>query len=187
MPKINDAYDVGAAFEAIENELMFSMIRNMRRHKLEEIDEDKQWAMWQAMQLQSLERYKKANQKKYGKQFRDINDKIRNLIPLSRLEGDMDQEIAILDAIRKGFPVKRLAKGATAEFFKLNDRKLEALIEATENDMKKAETAILRMSNDQYRKVIYNAQVYANTGAGTYEKAVDMATEDFRKAGLNCV
>ena len=187
MPKINDAYDVGAAFEAIENELMSSMIRNMRRHKLEEIDEDKQWAMWQAMQLQSLERYKKANQKKYGKQFRDINDKIRNLISLSRLEGDMDQEIAILDVIRKGFPVKRLAKGATAEFFKLNDRKLEALIEATENDMKKAETAILRMANDQYRKVIYNAQVYANTGAGTYEKAVDMATEDFRKAGLNCV
>ena len=187
MPKINDAYDVGAAFEAIENELMSSMIRNMRWHKLEEIDEDKQWAMWQAMQLKSLERYKKANQKKYGKQFRDINDKIRNLISLSRLEGDMDQEIAILDVIRKGFPVKRLAKGATAEFFKLNDRKLEALIEATENDMKKAETAILRMANDQYRKVIYNAQVYANTGAGTYEKAVDMATEDFRKAGLNCV
>ena len=187
MPKINDAYDVGAAFEAIENELMASMIRNMRRHKLEEIDEDKQWAMWQAMQLQSLERYKKVNQKKYGKQFRDINDKIRNLISLSRLEGDMDQEIAILEVIRKGFPVKRIAKGATAEFFKLNDRKLEALIEATENDMKKAETAILRMANDQYRKVIYNAQVYANTGAGTYEKAVDMATEDFRKAGLNCV
>ena len=187
MPKINDAYDVGAAFEAIENELMASMIRNMRRHKLEEIDEDKQWAMWQAMQLQSLERYKKANQKKYGKQFRDINDKIRNLISLSRLEGDMDQEIAILEVIRKGFPAKRIAKGATAEFFKLNERKLEALIEATENDMKKAETAILRMANDQYRKVIYNAQVYANTGAGTYEKAVDMATEDFRKAGLNCV
>ena len=41
--------------------------------------------------------------------------------------------------------------------------------------------------NDQYRKIIYNAQVYANTGAGTYEKAVDMATKDFLSAGLNCV
>ena len=44
MPKINSEYDIGAAFEAIENELIASMIRNMRRHKIEEIDEDKQWS-----------------------------------------------------------------------------------------------------------------------------------------------
>ena len=53
--------------------------------------------------------------------------------------------------------------------------------------MRKAETAILRMSNDKYRQVIFDAMVYANTGAGTYEKAVDMATKDYRSAGLNCV
>ena len=187
MPKINTVYDIGAAFEAIENELMSSMIRNMRRHKLEEIDEDKQWTMWQALQLKSLEQYKKDNQKKYGKQFKDINAQIKTLISLSRSEGEMAQEITVLEAIKNGFPAKRISKGATAEFFKLNDRKLEALINATMNDMQKAETAVLRMANDQYRKVIYNAQVYANTGAGTYEKAVDMATEDFVKAGLNCV
>ncbi|MCA5962370.1 phage minor capsid protein [Blautia sp. RD014234] len=69
----------------------------------------------------------------------------------------------------------------------MNDRKLDALIHATTNDMQKAETAVLRMANDKYRKVIFNAQVYANTGAGTYEKAVDMATKDMLSAGLNCV
>ena len=53
------------------------MIRNMRRHKLEEIDEDKQWTMWQALQLKALEKYKKDNQKKYGKQFKNINDQIK--------------------------------------------------------------------------------------------------------------
>ena len=187
MPKLNTVYDIGAAFEAIENELISSMIRNMRRHKLEEIDEDKQWAMWQALQLKALEKYKKDNRKKYGKQFKDINAQIKTLISLSRSEGEMAQEIAILEAIRNGFPAKRIFKGAAAEFFKVNDRKLETLINATMNDMQKAEIAVLRMANDQYRKVIYNAQVYANTGAGTYEKAVDMATEDFVKAGLNCV
>lgn len=46
---------------------------------------------------------------------------------------------------------------------------------------------MLRMSNDRYRQVIFNAQVYANMGAGTYEKAVDMATKDFLRAGINCV
>lgn len=157
MPKLNTVYDIGAAFEAIENELISSMIRNMRRHKLEEIDEDKQWTMWQALQLKSLEKYKKDNQKKYGKQFKDINAQIKTLISLSRSEGEMAQEIAILEAIRNGFPAKRISKGAAAEFFKVNDRKLEALISATMNDMRKAEIAVLRMANDQYRKVIYNA------------------------------
>lgn len=187
MPKINDQYDIGEAFEAIENELIASMIRNLRRHKQEEIDEKKQWSMWQTEQLKALEKYKKFNQKKYGQKFKDINKKIQALISIARSEGEMSQEVAILEAIRKGFPAKRISKGATAEFFKLNERKLEALIKATMNDMKKAETAVLRMANDQYRKIIYNAQVYANTGAGTYEKAVDMATKDFLSAGLNCV
>lgn len=67
------------------------------------------------------------------------------------------------------------------------NKKLDALIQAATNDMQKAETAILRQANDQYRKAIYNAQVYANTGAGTYEKAVDMATKDMLSAGLKCV
>ena len=43
------------------------------------------------------------------------------------------------------------------------------------------------MADDQYRKAIFNAQVYANTGAGTYEKAVDMATKDMLTRGLNCM
>ena len=38
MAKKNLDYDIGAAFEAVENELMASMIRNMQRHKVEEVD-----------------------------------------------------------------------------------------------------------------------------------------------------
>jgi hypothetical protein len=187
MAKINDVYDIGAAFEAIENELMASMIRNMKRHKAEESDEKMQWSMWQTEMLKSLEKYKHDNKKKYGKQFKDINAKISGLIAAANIEGQMEQEKKIMEAIRKGFPAKRVTKGGMAEFFKLNDRKLEALIKATTDDMEKAETAVLRMANDQYRKIIYNAQVYANTGAATYETAVDMATKDFLKAGLNCI
>jgi hypothetical protein len=187
MPKINSEYDIGAAFEAIENELIASMIRNMRRHKIEEIDEDKRWSMWQAEQLRALEKYRKENQERFGAKFKDINNRIEALISTARDEGDMDQEIAILEAIKKGFPARRVSPGASAAFFRLNQRKLEALIRATTSDMEKAETAVLRMANDQYRKIIFNAQVYANSGAGTYEKAVDMATKDFIAAGLNCV
>lgn len=187
MAKINDEYDIGAAFEAIENELISSMIRNFENHKQEELDEKKRWSMWQTEMLKSLEKYKHDNQKKYGKQFKDINKQIEVLIRLARSEGGMNQEKRILEEIKKGFPAKRISKGGAAEFFKVNDRKLDALIQATTSDMQKAEAAVLRMANDQYRKIIYNAQVYANTGAGTYEKAVDMATKDFLSAGLNCI
>ena len=70
MAKINDVYDIGAAFEAIEDELTASMIRNMKRHKAEETKEGFEWAQWQAEQLRFLEEYKKKNQKKYGKKFK---------------------------------------------------------------------------------------------------------------------
>lgn len=180
-------YDIGKAFEAIERELMESMIRNLRRHRAEEEKEDKQWTMWQVEQLKALEEYKKRNREKYGKQFKSINKQIEVLIQKAREDGNMEQEIKILEAIKNGLKVKKNPRGASAEFFKINDRKLDALIKATVQDMQKAETAVLRMANDQYRKIIFNAQVYANTGAGTYEQAVDMATKDFLAAGINCI
>lgn len=187
MAKINNQYDVGAAFEAIEDELMASMIRNMQRHKIEEIGDAKQWSMWQAEMLHSLEKYRHDNQKMFEKQFQAINSKITALIQAAKIEGGMAQETRILDAIRKGFPAKQTTRGGAAEFFKVNDWKLNVLIEATQNDMQSAEAAVLRMANDQYRKIIFNAQMYANSGAGTYEKAVDMATKDFLSAGFNCI
>ena len=183
----HNEYNIGAAFQAIEDELIKSMIRNMDRHRAEETKEGIEWSMWQTEQLKALERYKKDNQKRYGKQFRNLNKEMGELIQIARQKGNMQQEIQILNAIRNGFPAKKVSQGATAEFFRMNDRKLEVLIQATTNDMQRAETAVLRMANDDYRKAIFNAQVYANSGAGTYEKAVDMATKDMLSRGLNCV
>ena len=180
-------YDIGGAFKAIEDELIASMIRNMDRHRAEETKEGVEWSMWQAEQLKALEKYKRDNQKRFKGRFQDLNKEMGELIRISRQRGNMQQEVKILDAIRKGFPAKKISQGVTAEFFRLNDRKLEALIKATTNDMQQAETAVLRMANDQYRKAIFNAQVYANSGAGTYEKAVDMAIRDMLSRGLNCV
>lgn len=183
-----DPYDIALAFAEIEEELIASMIRNMRRHRVEEISEDKEWAQWQAEQLKALELYKKQNPEKFAGRFAEINDLIDKAIREAKVQGNMDQEIEILEAIKKGFKgYKKSGKGLMGEFFQLNERKLEALIKATQNDFQKGEYAILRMAEDQYRQVIYNAQVYANTGAGTYEKAVDMATKDFLSRGINCI
>ena len=180
-------YDISKAFETIENELIDSMMRNFKHHRAEEEKEGYNWSQWQSEQLKSLEQYRRTNQKKYGKQFSTLNKKIEEMLKTAMADGNAKQEAEILKAIKKGFKVGKVGPSATGEFFIVNDRKLDALINATKSDMKKAETAILRMSNDKYRKAIFNAQVYANSGEGTYEKAVDMAVKDMLQAGLNCV
>ena len=180
-------YDIGKAFEEIENELIDSMMRNFSRHRAEEEKEGYNWTQWQAEQLKALEEYRKTNAQKFGKQFKSINSKVEEMIRTARADGNAEQEAKILEAIKNGFTPHTPTGASTGEFFKVNDRKLDALVKSTTDDLKRAETAVLRMSNDKYRKAIFNAQVYANTGAGTYEKAVDMACKDMLNAGLNCV
>ena len=180
-------YNIKKAFETIENELIESMIRNFSRHRAEETAEGYNWTQWQAKQLESLEEFRATNSDKYGKKFRSLNGKINEMISRAMSDGEAEQELKILEAIKKGAKISKPKKETSGEFFKINKKKLDALITATTNDMQTAETAILRMSNDKYRKAIFSAQVYANSGAGTYEKAVDMACRDMLQAGLNCV
>ncbi len=180
-------YDIAGAIKRIEDELIASMIRNLDRHRAEEDDLGINWEQWQVKQFAALEEYRKRNLRQYADKFIDINKRIAGLITLQREAGNADQEIAILEALRKGARLYRTGTGISGEFFRMNDRKMDALIRATTNDMQKAEYAMLRMSNDRYRQVIFNAQMYAASGSGTYEKAVDMATKDFLRAGINCV
>jgi hypothetical protein len=181
-------YNIKEAFERIENELIDSMMRNFSRHRAEETKEGYNWTQWQAEQLKSLEEYRKHNAKKFGKRFKTINSKVEEMIRTAKADGNASQEAEILEAVKDGFKApKKPSAHSTAEFFKVNDRKLDALIKSTTDDLKRAETAVLRMSNDKYRKAIFNAQVSMNTGAVTYEKAVDMACKDMLNAGLNCV
>jgi hypothetical protein len=181
-------YNIREAFEKIEDELINSMMRNFSRHRAEETKEGYNWTQWQAEQLKSLEEYRKHNAKKFGKRFKTINSKVEEMIRTAKADGNASQEAEILEAVKDGFKTpKKPSAHSTAEFFKVNDRKLDALIKSTTDDLKRAETAVLRMSNDKYRKAIFNAQVAMNTGAVTYEKAVDMACKDMLNAGLNCV
>lgn len=189
MPRyVNGEYDIEKAFRAIEDELIHSMIRNFKQHRAEETKEGYNWSAWQIEQLKSLEQYKKANAEKFASRFSNINASVEELIKEARAQGGSEQEEQILKAIKNGFKAaKPPGQGMEAAFFRLNDKKIEALAKATKNDLSKAEHATLRMANDKYRQIIFNAQVYANTGAGTYEKAVDMATRDFLSAGINCI
>ena len=185
------AYNLSEAFEAIENELIGSMMRNLKRHQAEETDLGFEWEQWQVLQIQALEEYRRRNMKKFPPRFNKLNAQIEEALRTSYKGGRTAQERKILKAIQMGFKPSKMPYSGDMEleggFFGVNDRKLDALINAVDNDMSRAEYAVLRRADDQYRQTIFNAQVYANTGAGTYKKAVDMATRDFLRAGLDCV
>ncbi len=72
-------------------------------------------------------------------------------------------------------------------FFKLNDRKLEALQEVVKNDLKKAQSSVLRKMDDVYRQTIFKSQVYLQSGATTVYKSIDMATKDFLNKGIDSI
>lgn len=179
-------YDVSRAFERIENELLESMTRNLKKHKAEETELGIEWTQWQAIQLEELHRFKQEAAKKYGLEFKSMNKKIRETIANASLQGASDEELNVLKALEKGYVLKR-GRGLSAGFFQTNQKRLDALMNAVEHDMKTAQTAVLRYANDQYRKIIFQSQVAASSGALTYEKAVDMATSDFLKKGINCI
>ena len=179
-------YDVSRAFERIENELLESMIRNLKKHKAEETELGFEWTQWQAIQLEELQRFKLEASKKYGLEFKSMNQKIRETIAEAMMQGASDEEVNVLKAIEKGLVLNR-EQGLSAGFFQANQKRLDALMNAVEHDMKTAQAAVLRYTNDQYRKIIFQSQVAASSGALTYDKAVDMATSDFLKKGINCI
>ena len=181
-------YDIGEVFQLIEEDLIASMARNLQRHLNTEDEEGLNYAMWQAEQLAALNEFRRNNQSLFGNYFSTINNQIGQILQKAHASGKMDQEVQILGAIQKGWSTALKSSGnLQGAFFRINDRKLNALIKSVKNDMQKAETAMLRMVDDEYRKIIFNSQAYYNTGVGTLSQCVDRATKDFLSKGITCI
>lgn len=183
------SYSVSEAFQRIEEEMITSMARNLKRHVDWEKKEGFEWTAWQAEQLAALKEYREQSKEVFTDYFSTINDKIGEVIQEAYESGNQDQETEILKAIKDGFelPASKAVGNFQGSFFKINQRKINALIKATKGEMRAAETAMLRMNDDSYRKTIFDAVTYYNTGAGTLPQCVDMATKDFLSRGINCI
>lgn len=177
-------YDISKAFKRIENELIDSMMRNLKRHKAEELKEGFNWEQWQVLQLKELERYRAENLAKFQGDFNDINQKIMTQFFSTYNGAQTKQESLILDKVLTGDFKPIQTKDTT--FFNLNDDKLNILLERTKADFTRAEYAVLRKAEDEYRKIIFDAQVYANV-TNDYDGAVDMATHDMLFNGIQSI
>lgn len=180
---MSNEYDISRAFKRIENDLIDSMMRNMKRHQVEEADLGFEWEQWQALQLQELEEYRKKNAQLFSGDFKEINDKIEDLFKQTCKDAQAKEENALLDRIRKKQFTPPIDKGS---FFTLNEGKLSALIMATKADFFRAEYSMLTQSYWRYRQIIFDSMTYANV-TNDYKKAVDMATKDFLRSGINCI
>lgn len=170
-------YDVGDALSRIEQILLNSMQRNLHRHLHEEQDEGLQWTMWQTEQLTALRTWSARNLKAHTPAFTKINDAAIRLLEDSGKQAELAEERQLLaDGIQQA-----------GSFFHASEDKVQALLTSVRHDLSKAEYSILRQADDVYRKAIFDAQVYLQTGSGTLENAIDMAVQDLQKNGIQSV
>ena len=180
---MQNEYDIKKVMEEIELQLITSMKRTLWSHKEDEKAKGFDWPQWQALKLKQFEDYKKANKEIFNNNTKVLNRYLYKHIKKQFKEGAGRTN---KQAIQSGI-IKKEDLQLGGSFFGLNHRKLDALIKSTKNDMKDVKYATLRMANDQYRQIIYKAQVFANTGAGTIKQAIDMASKDFLTRGFNCI
>lgn len=180
---MQNEYDIKKVMEEIELQLIASMKRTLWSHKEDEKAEGFDWPQWQALKIKQFEDYKKANKEIFNNNTKGLNKYLYKHIKEQFKEGAGRTN---KQAIQSGI-IRKEDSQLGGSFFGLNHRKLDALIKSTKNDIKDVKYATLRMANDQYRQIIYKAQVFANTGAGTVKQAIDMASKDFLARGFNCI
>ena len=171
-------YDIAQIYREMELHLIRSMRRNLGRHLADEIAEGKEWKMWQAEKLKELKRYQRQNKDIVNFFTSGLSKEIAAILKGEFKQGHKNE----LNKYNKLFD-----KQISDSFFKLDDRKANALINVVNNDLNEANKAVLRMMNDTYRQTIHKAATFANTGVMTQKQAVDMATNDFLSRGLNVI
>lgn len=197
---MND-YNIKKLYEDMEMELISSMKRNYQRHLKEEEKTGFKYSQWQAEKLKELKRYQRENKNIIGGYTNGLSKKISKHMKEEVKQGSIN---AINQYNKITGNNLKPSKIMNHSFFKTNDRKVNALIKVVNNDLKTANTAVLRMANDQYRQVIHKSAFYVANGVFTEQQAarmavkeltelqktklaIDEANKDFLNRGFNCI
>lgn len=174
-----DPYDINQIFAEIELEVVKSLKRNLAKHMKDEMLEGFKWPAWQTMKIRDLQRFRLENVDLFKKYVPQIDSYIEHIIELQFAEGAQAVAEEVLNA--------GMSSSDPMLFFRMDDVKIRYLINEAKGAIGTTQNAALRFVDDQYRKILLKSQLYASTGAGTLYKAVDMATQDFLSAGINCI
>ena len=176
--------EIAQIYRDMELYLIESMQRNLARHLAEEADAGLRYPQWQAEKLKELKRYQRENRQIISSRTRGLSDRVSEHMKAELRQGSKHELKRYKKALGKGY---KSAKAMRKSFFKVNDRKISGMINALQNDLGAANTAVLRMMNDTYRQTIFRAGMYASNGVMTETQAYDMAVKDFLERGINCI
>lgn len=177
---MND-YEIKKLYEKIEMEIISSMKRNYKRHLKEENKTGFKYTQWQAEKLKELKRYQRENKDIIGDYTDGLSDEISKHLQEELRQGSINAIKQYNKVLKQNLKPDKIMNKS---FFKTNDRKVNALIKSVNNDLKTANTAILRMSNDQYRQVIHKSAFFVGNGVFTERQAARMATKELTELQL---
>lgn len=197
---MND-YNIKKLYEDMEIELIASMKRNYKRHLKEEDKTGFKYSQWQAEKLKELKRYQRENKNIISGYTKGLPKKISKHLNNELKEGSIKAINQYNKVMGKNLKPNKIMNHS---FFRTNGRKVNALIKVVNNDLKTANTAVLRMANDQYRQVIHKSAFFVANGVFTEKQAANMATKeltelqktklaideankDFLNRGFNCI
>ena len=167
-------YDINMVFAELEQELIIKFKRNM--HKYTDTSD-----MWQAMKMKDLENYRREVAKSIDKATKQAK-RLSKIVLRDEFLAGADK----VDSFMKQFNLSIKTTSAD-DFFRLNRRKLNTMLETVYEDLDKASHAVYRQMDDVYRQTMFKAEIAKNSGVYTPEQAVDVATKDFLEKGINCI
>lgn len=92
-----DPYDISRIYSEMELFLIAAMARNLRRHRLEELAKGFTWEMWQSIQLQNLQRFRRESRKIVQESGEAAREAAREL--LTRKGGRFAKVEALIEAV----------------------------------------------------------------------------------------
>lgn len=161
-------YNIQELLEQMEIDLYKNYKKAMAK------DIDKPAKQWRELQILNLQQFKKENRK--------IINYYTKLLK-------KEAEKSIMEQYKKGVISVIREEDRTEQNFldKIDNKKLNALLNAVNHDFEQACKAALRQTNDAYRKNIFRSMVYYNSGTLSLPKSVDMASGDFIEKGIRSI
>lgn len=172
-------YEIKKTYEDMELYLINSMKRNLTRHLREEDKVGFKYPQWQAEKLKELKRYQRENKDIIRTYVKGLDKDISEYLKEELKQGSLSTLKKYKEVMGDKYKAN---KSVNKSFFRTNDRKVTALINSVNNDLKKGNSAVLRLTNDQYRQAIFKSQLYVSNGVLTPKQAQAIAVSDIKKA-----
>nr|DAH79870.1 MAG TPA: minor capsid protein [Caudoviricetes sp.] len=176
--------EIAEIYKDMELKMIESMKRNLGLHLAEEVEAGIDYPQWQAIKIRELRKYQRHNKMLLKNSTRGMAKDIKDHIRDEMKQGSLHEMKRFKEAKDAGY---KSAVAMKDGFFKINTRKVDALINSVNSDFSRADKAVLRMMNDTYRSTIFKYGMYVTNGVYTEKQAYDAAVKDFLSRGINCI